>query len=327
MHVYAADWLLLLLHSCCLLFSVVYFDCCSDGLVQFSHFQLMVSISTWSQRVGVCHRDFLIENLMNTCRHCIHCALSWILDAQWMHEYLWISSIEKQNEWNNFYSFELRGGVSVLCSTIEKSYLNIDRTTVYECRQHPWHWFVEQKALHAHTHTHIHRQKLHGVLVIHLTTIYILSNFKPKFSTFRPSNINKHQFVTRAHFFVCMLQMHTPKNIAHSQNWQILWICQPTRNWFCQLFIFCRSFLFVFFFCCAIFRITITNEQAFTSHFWDNYFIWCNWNWNRNLFHWNSHIKNEFCVIYARAFCYNEYIIQIHVWHLLLFHCCNKAWS
>lgn len=103
--------------SCCLLFSVVYFDCYALGMVwlDWTWFGL-VRFGCWCnslifcsemvspfrlerQRVGVCHRDFLIENLMNTCRQ-LHSLRSheYSIGNGEMHEYLWISSIEKQNE-------------------------------------------------------------------------------------------------------------------------------------------------------------------------------------------------------------------------------------
>lgn len=150
-------WLLLLslsvYYSCCLLFSVVYFDCCSlsHGIVAAHSFSpvwyrlvlLFCSflIFGWwflfrlfgAERVGVCHRDFLIENLMNTCRHCIyfersfspsipstsvslHRTLPWILDATWIYTRISMNFVywnRKMNETELLFSCKLRGDMCV----------------------------------------------------------------------------------------------------------------------------------------------------------------------------------------------------------------------
>lgn len=158
MHVY------MLFCSCCLLFSVVYFDCCAPGSVELNWTEFGISFEFWfwillvqvfslslstslfhsfsssvhsfhfqveRQRVGVCHRDFLIENLMNTCRQCIHCALTLMnirCNVKYTNIYEFRLLKSKMNG-NNFYSTKLRGDVHFV---YHRNNIETDRTCVVQ---------------------------------------------------------------------------------------------------------------------------------------------------------------------------------------------------
>lgn len=83
------------------------------------------------QRVGVCHRDFLIENLMNTCRQCIHCALTLMnirCNVKYTNIYEFRLLKSKMNG-NNFYSTKLRGDVHFV---YHRNNIETDRTCVVQ---------------------------------------------------------------------------------------------------------------------------------------------------------------------------------------------------